>query len=326
MKHLTDAEVSALYDAHAADVKSADRARDTGRRPVPFDGMDHAGMPAGDELARVERAAKLSWLPGHRPWEDVVEFDAKLAEITRHLVEATDRVRTLTEQLANEPVRYADELADWMAGDKRGGRPQSRATQLERDLAEAEAERDALRRNELRVLQDRAAHVERHRARLTKIADGLVEQKQRRMLELIDELEAERAGLAQCREAGLWVRLFPADTASRMPDFRPLAGNLVRVLRPLGFNSGVDAAKVLDALRGDVEWLATAVGGEQRAAVEGPRDPDQRREAVWATPEAEHNEKKAALEAARLAFIAEWQQEPTEMQLEAFIHERNLNW
>src|SRR5215217_7889525 len=87
-----------------------------GPRPgsEPFAGMDHAGMPQGAELARVERAALLSFLPGHRPWEDVSAYDAQLAEITQGAARAMEAVRTLTEQLASEPQRHADALAEWM--------------------------------------------------------------------------------------------------------------------------------------------------------------------------------------------------------------------
>jgi len=135
----------------------------------------------------------------------------------------------------------------------KGKRPESRTDELQRQFAEAEADRDGHQVAHDRLLEQRAEHIDENRGRLVKTVDRLVDEKQRRMLALIDELEQERVALSQAREAALWARTFPAEQAGRMPRWQTFAGGLRRVLEPLGLQAEVDAGRFFSALRGDVE-------------------------------------------------------------------------
>src|SRR5215217_6409249 len=106
-KLLPDDREQAL-NALAADTttpRMSDPPRDGWR---PARGMERAGMPPLDELARAEQAALLSFLPGRCPWGEVAAFEERLADVAQSLRQAMEAVADLSEQLANEPARHAD--------------------------------------------------------------------------------------------------------------------------------------------------------------------------------------------------------------------------
>ena len=74
LERLRDAELEKLYNDTQSDVKRKDRQYDM----LPAAWADRAGAPAIAELARAERAALLSFLPTHRPWDDVTAYDVRI--------------------------------------------------------------------------------------------------------------------------------------------------------------------------------------------------------------------------------------------------------
>jgi hypothetical protein len=215
-------------------------------------------------------------------------------------------VRELAERLANEPQRHADAVAHWALGGEKGARPESRVVELEAEHRAAEGERDGLAVAVDRVLEERARHVERNRDRLVKHADRLVSDCHGRLSTAIEAVERERTALAEAREVAVWARLFPDESAGRMPRFNTFAGGLRRALQPLGLTAEVDADRVISALVADAAWLRDAVGPEQRTALGGEQQFDLRHKAGWAddeqTREAERRERLEALE----AYKREW--------------------
>jgi hypothetical protein len=268
-------------------------------------GADRTGAPPLEELARAERSALLSFLPRAKPWAELDKYDERLADLRGRHAEAAERARGLAEQAANEPRRHADEVASWTLNGEKGTRPESRAQELEHERVTAEAKRDGLQLAVDRVLEEHAHHVERHRARLVKHADQLVDDCHGRLAAAIEAVERERAALAGARESALWARLFPSEDTGRMPRFGTLAGARRRVLQPLGLTAEVDSDRVLTALRADAEWLRDAISPEQREALGEEQPFDHRREAGWdgdELRESEHRDRVGRLERLR----AEW--------------------
>jgi hypothetical protein len=292
-------------DATERYLASKQRELDHAARPaLVASGADRTGAPPLTELARAEHAAVLSLVPRFRPWSELAQFDDRLAELQGRHTAATDRVRELAERLANEPKRHADAMAQWLEGEQ-GARPESRLAELEAEHRAAEGERDGLVVAVDRVLEERARHVERHRARLVKHADQLVDDCHERLTAAIEAVERERAALTGARESAIWSRLFSDESAARMPRFNTFGGGLRRVLQPLGLTAEVDADRVLTALREDAAWLRDAISPEQRTALGEEQPFDHRREAGWdgdELRESEHRDRVGRLERLR----AEW--------------------
>jgi hypothetical protein len=125
------------------------------------------------------------------------------------------------------------------------------------------------------------------------------------------------------RQSEIWVRLFPHELASREPLTRLFGGGLKHVSEPLGLTSQLDYSRLVEALRADASWLRSAAAtAEQRALLEG-RDPRKRTGAAWSDSDEYRAERKAELDDAVRAYIAEWGHPPSETQLVSFIRERN---
>jgi hypothetical protein len=67
------------------------------------------------------------------------------------------------------------------------------------------------------VLEEKAEYVERHRKRLIKEADAQVDKTARRYEQLVGELAAVRAELAEARHAAVWASVYPARSAGAAP-------------------------------------------------------------------------------------------------------------
>ncbi len=91
-----------------------------------------------------------------------------------------------------------------------------------------------------------------------------------------------REQLADARACELWCRLFGSEVANRPPDSRPLAGARRQPLERAGITSQVEAKRVLEVLRADIDWLSEAATPEQQAALAEPGAvPDLRKTATW---------------------------------------------
>ena len=319
------AEIDRMSDAELAKA-SADHlaAVNAPRRPgsVPFDGDDRTGMPAGEELGQAERRAILGVLPRRSLWPDMEEHNAKIAELQGRHTDVAQRLRGLHEQRGNAPSADAQAAADWEFAGREGPRPEPSLERIDAEIADAERERDGLLAAIDRALEERGKFVERHRDRLANVAAQQGDAMVSRIVELLDEAEQTRATLAEVRAAELWARLFPHELANREPLTRLFGGGLRQVSEPLGITAQTDYARLVEALRADALWLRhAAASNEQRALLEG-RDARASRGAVWADSDEHKAERKAEIDEAVRAFVAEWGRQPSEAQLVAFIAAR----
>lgn len=205
---------------------------------------------------------------------------------------------------------------------RKGPRPEPSVESLDKKIAEAGRERDGLLAAIDRALEDRGEFVEKNRARLAAVAAQQEDAVLERLMGLLDGVEQERARLAELRQAEVWASLFPHELAAREPMTRLFGGGLQHVSAPLGLSAQFDYDRIIEALRADAMWLRHALAtNEQRALLEG-RDPRASNDAVWADTPESRAERKAELEDAVRAFVAEWGHHPTEAQLVAFIDAR----
>jgi hypothetical protein len=254
---------------------SADRGLARRRdRSEPFSGLDITGMPRREELGNHERRSFLSILPRRSLWPDVAELDARITELQRRHPEAQERARDLSAQRADAPQRDAQALSEWELSGRRGPKPEPATERLDAELTAAERDRDALAIACDRLLEEKAAFVEKHRDRLVRVAGQQVDAAHARARELIDELAQVRDSLAGLRSAQLWAALFPADVTSQQPQTSLIAYGLAAPVRDtLGLRPApaFEAAKVLELLRRDVDELRTAATSGAESPPRGPR-------------------------------------------------------
>lgn len=282
--------------------------------------MEVPGLP--QELVQHERRAVLGVLPRKSLWPELDEFNRRLAEYQGRQLEVEQRLRGLHEQRVNAPNVDAQAAADWECAGRKGPRPEPSVESLDKKIAEAGRERDGLLAAIDRALEDRGEFVEKNRARLAAVAAQQEDAVLERLMGLLDGVEQERARLAELRQAEVWASLFPHELAAREPMTRLFGGGLQHVSAPLGLSAQFDYDRIIEALRADAMWLRHALAtNEQRALLEG-RDPRASNDAVWADTPESRAERKAELEDAVRAFVAEWGHHPTEAQLVAFIDAR----
>jgi hypothetical protein len=249
--------------------------------PPVAPGFDREGMPPIDDLARFEQQARLRFSPRRLRWRDVQELDEKAADLERQVTAAAAQINDVRGQLMNADQADADALATWLAGGSKGARPEPTRPGLEKRLAELDTEHSALRTLLDRAIHAKAAYVRKHRARLAKLARQHVEETQAQARELVDRLAAARDDLAAAREQELWVLCFGEEAASRMPQSSLLCGARRKPLELAGIHNQVDAPRLLDAFRDDIDWLGRMTSPEQRRVLEGPAAADLRRNAIW---------------------------------------------
>jgi hypothetical protein len=153
------------------------------------------------------------------------------------------------------------------------------------------------------VLKAKAAHVKRHRGRLSKAARRRVDQAHAALVAQLDGLSAAREELVLAREGELWAMTYPAEGGAQMPSFSALAGGDRRITTAAGL-TGVTAMDSLhQALRADCDWVSGAISGPQREIVDGPQAKSGA--AHWAGSE----EHKAALRRERDQYIENYRRE-----------------
>jgi hypothetical protein len=145
--------------------------------------------------------------------------------------------------------------------------------------------------------------VEKHRRRLVREADKAVQEMRDRYARAIEEAEAARAELIDCRAARLWASLYPGELANEAPgDTAALALNFRRPIEAaLQVTTRLAAVGVFQVLRADAGYLAEAMTRNQALEL-GIADP-QKDAAIWTnTPEGQEHlrrERQEALERAR---------------------------
>jgi hypothetical protein len=150
---------------------------------------------------------------------------------------------------------------------------------IRQEIAERQADYEALTVAIGRVLDNKAVYVDQHRGKLTRDADRRVEQAHRRYLGLIEELVAAREELSGLRRAAIWARLFPRQEATVEPPSH-LVGGHPQTHKRYGLGRAYQLNEIAELLRLDASWLREAQTREQHAAIEG-YDPRTRPGAVW---------------------------------------------
>ena len=232
----------------------------------PFAGMDRSGLPPRADLGRTERRALLGIVPRRSLWKELAPLDEQIGEMQQRLSAAQSRTSALLSERVGAPERDTDTLARWQLSGAKGPRPEPTTAALDEQITAAQLDADALERATDVVLEERAAYVEKHRSRLASVAEQQTQAARDRMLPLIDELEATRASLVECRQATLWALCYPDAAASTETPTGQIAGGLAQpVVDTLGLRPAPQliAARVLELLRRDAEVLATATTPEQ---------------------------------------------------------------
>jgi hypothetical protein len=186
---------------------------------------------------------------------------------------------------AGRAAADAERLAVWQLDGERGDRPEPTLPAIKQEIAERQADHEALTVAIGRVLDQKAVYVDQHRGKLARDADRRVEQAHRRYLELIEELVATRDELSGLRRAAIWARLYPRREAMVEPP-AGLVGGHPPTHKRYGLGRVYQLNEIAELLRLDASWLREAQTREQHAAIEG-YDPRHKTGAVWSDDPAE---------------------------------------
>jgi hypothetical protein len=253
--------------------------REERERKSPAELAAERGLP--HDLVSAEESAIRRLTPWRARWPQVLEYDQEVARLEQRQSEMRAQLQELHDRKGSEPGRHADRLARWIKDGERGPRPESELPELEARIGELQQDVEALDLSIRRVLADKAAYFTKHRKRLAAQADEQVERSKQRYLALIDQLADVRQELLAARRASVWAALFPAEQVAIEPR-DTFAGGRKQPLQAMGLTAEVLPVRVLDALKADAEWCATAATGDQKALLAGV-DPRQARIAgtVW---------------------------------------------
>lgn len=272
----------------------------------PFDGSDRTGMPR--DLAAAETSVFQRFSPRRR-WTELKQFDERADALQARQSTITQERDALHRQRANAPAADADRLGAWHLNSEQGARPEPTVPVIVEDIERANADLDGLTRAVAVVLQEKTAHVQKHRDRLVQQADRAVQDAHGRLVGLVAQLEAARGDLAELRAAAVWAAVYPSEAAMRPAQDTLLAGGQAKPLSRLGLTSQVNVDRLWAVLRADADWLATAASPEQRAAMEG-RDPRDKGGATWAETPAGHEADRAERQAALQRYRETWGCDP----------------
>ncbi len=240
--------------------------------------------------------------PARRRWPELADIDRRIQDIEGRQAAVSAERQQLEERRATAPAIDSQALAQWHHDGATGERPEPSLPGIEAGIARCVADYEALTLAADKVLTEKVAFVEKHRARLVKEAERGAEEASARYARLLAEAEEARGDALAARETVVWAKLFPSEALLRQPQTRLLAGGLQRGAAPLGLNTQLEAAALYAALKVDAEWVATAMSREQRAALDGAGEHVARvdREAVFVqTPEGQEalrRERREALE------------------------------
>jgi hypothetical protein len=235
------------------------------------------GLPA--DLIATEENVWRRLSPARNRWPEIAAFDERVAELEMRQTEKAAELRELRDREIAAPAADADRLATWQLDGEKGPRPDPELSAIKEQIRDRQEEVDALTRATTRVLADKVEFWEKHRPRLEKDADGHVDEKHRRYLDLVDQLADVREDLYVARRTAVLARLYPSEQAGAEPP-DTLAGGRKRPLEAMGLSGPVGAERVFDALRADADWLREAATPEQSAAIAG-RDPREPPNTVW---------------------------------------------
>jgi hypothetical protein len=252
------------------------------------------GLPR--DIAAVEESVWKRLSPFRNGWPEVAEFDMRVAELEHRQSQVSAELQQLHDRELAAPAADSQRLAAWQLDGERRDRPEPTLPAIRREIAERQADNNALTVAIRRVLDDKARYVDQHRRKLTRDADKDVEQGHRRYLELIEELVAAREELSGLRRQAIWARLYPRQEAMVEPP-SGLVGGHPQTHKRFRLGRVYQAGELAELLRLDASWLREAQTVEQHAALEG-YDPRQPRGIEWSDdPE---------VKARRARRMAEW--------------------
>lgn len=164
--------------------------------------------------------------------------------------------------LSQSKQKDRDRLADWVAHGSKGATPDSEVAFREEKIKDLQRRLEGVNYQIVRVLGEKASHVERHRPRLVKDASKATAAAERRYAELIDEAERARQEAVELREAELWALTFPEVRQGEEQIPPGVAGNLRAPLKKAGIDHALEPGSVFDLLREDAGWIPGAVKPE----------------------------------------------------------------
>jgi hypothetical protein len=222
-------------------------------------------------LASQEQAAMLRIGPRRNRWRDLLEFEEQLVEIEQRRAALIEETGALHLRINNEPQRHTLALATWMEEGEQGERPLSQLLELQAELADRQAEYEALGERYNRVLVQRVEHVAKNRERFKRDVRKAKEQAAADYARLVDELEATRQELLDLRAEEVWAGLFPSEFLQQQPNTQPLVGAKKAIQEPLipNVQTALIASGIFELLRADVGFCASVASVDQYAALEG---------------------------------------------------------
>jgi hypothetical protein len=234
------------------------------------------GLPR--DLVAVEENVWKRLSPFRNRWPEVAEFDTRVAELEHRQSQVSAELQQLHDRELAAPAADSQRLAAWQLDGERGDRPGPTAPAIRQEVAERQADYEALTVAIGRVLDEKASYVDQHRGKLARDADKQVEQAHARYLELIGELEAVREELSGRRRDAIWARLYPRQEAMVEPPAG--VGGHPPTHKKFGLGRVYQLPEIAELLRLDASWLREAQTVEQHAAIEG-YDPRQPRGIEW---------------------------------------------
>lgn len=292
--------------------KAAAKVLDSLPKPDPRDDINYQRLSGLEQstLARISPRHRNRWPELQAIEERVVGIDAREEELHQTLIE-------LRQRRERADAEHSARLAEWMAAGEEGARPVSEATALDAEIAERQAEYDAMDSLRDRVLEEKIAFVHRHRKRLVKDVERAIQETKQRYLESVNELEQARDELIGLNETRVWAALF-GDRSDLLRTFAPthaLVGARQRETQRHvpELKGGLAAHAVLGLLRADAEHFAAVATVEQAAAMQGvSKGALTQDEAMWANSDEDVAWQKREKERLIEIYEQTWGHKPAE--------------
>jgi hypothetical protein len=182
---------------HQPPPASQDGARPSAARLAPAPNFDVEGMPVLSELSRYESSALRRVSPRWGRWTEIAELDHAVEELEAEHTALGAQLATAREQLHAPPTLDAEARGTRIANGRAGTEPDSDVPTLEAEVERLEHEIDARRRAIEHRLERKHHHAAKHRARLVKDADKLVEERLDALLQLLPHFTEARDLLAK---------------------------------------------------------------------------------------------------------------------------------
>jgi hypothetical protein len=248
--------------------------------------LDRTGLPDLHTLIEYEQLHRFRFSPRKLRWRDVLEYDQRIDELTQRQQDTFAARAEIQERLRGADAHDAVAHAEWIAAGSSGTPPAPTRPQLEGRIGELTREHDALGRLIGQAAREKGQFVHKHRRRLVRTAATAVAEQHKRVHELVDQLAEARDELAAMRERELWAHAYghPDEEVTGMPPFSSFGAQSKHVHRLINAAGTVEYSRVLEALRGDADAIASVMTQAQRRVI-APSDQalplSQMKTAVW---------------------------------------------